>query len=209
VDEAVRAFVVAALIIVLGLLGILGNAEVGASQTQVVVQSVEVESAVADAAPQVSESMPPSLVVFDQALVNDTVTIARVVSTEPGWIAIYADADGQRGSLVGFAPVTTGERYAVAVSLDAGSTSQYLHAVLHVDLGTAGTFELPTPDVAVLHAGQVVSGTFRLTDELPQMLPEAGAALRWPLLVASTAALLFGLGLFLVGADPSARGVPE
>jgi len=50
VDEAVRAFVVAALIIVLGLLGILGNAEVGASQTQVVVQSVEVESAVADAA---------------------------------------------------------------------------------------------------------------------------------------------------------------
>ena len=137
----------------------------------------------------------PRVEVQDQAVKNGTVTVARVVAFEPGWIVIHADKGGKPGPILGKTQVKPGENLNVVVSIDAAKATPRLHAMLHVDRGTAGTFEFPGgADVPVKVGGKVVNVPFNVVSALPTT---GGTALPWTgLLVAFGAlALVLGLGL--------------
>lgn len=87
------------------------------------------------------------LSVTDQEVVDGAVTIPAVSSDGDGWMAIHADADGAPGPVIGFAPVTAGDNADVLVTIDVAGATETLHAMLHVDEGTAGVYEFPGADV--------------------------------------------------------------
>ena len=99
-------------------------------------QDAEVEIAVTNA-----------VEVMDQTLAPDgTVTIAAVTADVDGWMVIHAQAEGNPGPIIGTAPVRAGVSNDVVVAIDAGSATETVYAMLHVDGGTIGDFEFPGGD---------------------------------------------------------------
>lgn len=143
----------------------------------------------------------PSVTVDDQPIKNGTVTVARVVAFEPGWIVIHADANGKPGPILGYTAVKPGENMNVVVNIDEAKATSRLHAMLHVDRGEMGMFEFPGgPDVPVKVGGKVVNVPFNV---VATVLPTTGGnTTPWTL----WAALLGGLILLLgTGARFAAR----
>jgi plastocyanin len=112
------------------------------------------------AVPEVS--VTPAVQVADQALVEDTVTVASVVSAGPGWIVIHADNDGAPGPILGYAPVQDGENSDVVVELNLVGLTGTLRAMLHTDAGQLGTFEFPGEDGPVTYGDGIVISPFDL-----------------------------------------------
>ncbi len=106
----------------------------------------------------------PGVLVTDQGIENDTVTVERVVSQGPGWLVIHADNNGAPGPDLGWSALKPGVNWNVRVRIDAAKATPYLWAMLHVDLGVAGKYEYPGPDVPVVIAGQVVMKEFKLVE---------------------------------------------
>jgi plastocyanin len=125
------------------------------------------------------ESIVPSVTVADQDIVEDSVTIAEVVSDGPGWLVIHAQADGEPGPILGYSAVVNGANSAVTVALDASSATETLYAMLHTDAGEVGTWEFPDgPDAPVVVAEQVVTPAFKVSKlaAAPQSAPTAVSA---------------------------------
>lgn len=111
----------------------------------------------------------PSVFVSDQAVKDDTVTIAKVVSDGPGWMVIHKEAGGAPGAVVGYAAVKKGTNENVAVKIDAYSATPTLYAMLHRDLGLVGTYEFPGADLPAMANGAMVSPPFKVTDLDPRV----------------------------------------
>lgn len=124
----------------------------------------------------------PSVTVSDQSLQNDTVTIDRVVTDEPGWLVLHADNGGAPGAVVGHSAVEPGENLNVELQVDAAQATPTLYAMLHVDRGTLGTYEFPGADTPVRLGGNVVTPPFQVSnvgevaaaESEPQTLPQSG-----------------------------------
>jgi plastocyanin len=110
-------------------------------------------------------TMAPEVVVNDQSYISETLTIAKVVSSGPGWIVIHNDNNGAPGPVVGFAPVKDGENLDVKVEVDDSEATETLFAMLHIDAGVVGTYEFPGADVPVQGDAAMVNPSFRATDE--------------------------------------------
>ncbi len=106
--------------------------------------------------------MTPAVIVEDQAFVEDTVTIAKVISDGPGWLVIHTQAEGKPGPVLGYAPVTDGENQNVVVEIDESDATETLYAMLHTDAGQIGTYEFPGEDVPVTVDDQVVTPAFEI-----------------------------------------------
>ncbi len=115
-------------------------------------------------------SPTPSVSVADQAVKDDSVTIAKIVSDGPGWMVIHKDSGGAPGPVVGYAAVKKGGSDNVVVKIDAYSATPALYAMLHKDLGAVGTYEFPGPDVPVMVKGAMVSPAFKVSDLDPRVL---------------------------------------
>jgi hypothetical protein len=85
----------------------------------------------------------PSVTVSDQAIINGTVVVDRVVSSGPGWIVIYSGQEGRPASILGYSWVADGETENVGVEIDATGATETLFAKLHVDDDKIGTFQFP------------------------------------------------------------------
>jgi len=108
----------------------------------------------------------PSVTVVDQAIVEDSVTIAQVVSAGPGWLVVHADNGGKPGPVLGYSAVRDGENTDVVVGIDSSDATQTVYAMLHSDAGTVGTYEFPGPDGPVLVGEEMVSPAFQITGGL-------------------------------------------
>jgi hypothetical protein len=117
----------------------------------------------------------PAVTVTDQTIQNNTVTIQKVTSTEPGWIVIHADAAGKPGADIGHAAVQTGDNNNVVVTIDPTKATPTLYAMLHVDKGITNTYEFPGTDIPVQVDGQVVNVPFKITSLAAPTAPTAGA----------------------------------
>lgn len=93
---------------------------------------------------------PPEVLVFDQPVVEGTVTIERVISQGPGWVVIYNEADGQPGFIIGAAPLQDGLNEAVVVELRESALTTQLFAWLHQDSEPGDEFNFPGQDPPVL-----------------------------------------------------------
>lgn len=106
--------------------------------------------------------MTPSVSVSDQET-SGKVVIEEVVAAESGWIVIHTESDGAPGPVIGFAQVSEGTNSNVEVEIDLGAATENLFAMLHVDAGTAGTYEFPGDDGPVRVDDAVVMMPFRIT----------------------------------------------
>jgi plastocyanin len=109
-------------------------------------------------------AMEPSVTASDQSAVNGTVTIDQVVAAQAGWIVIHIDSNGAPGPVIGFAPVAAGANPDVAVEIDLAQATPTLHAMLHLDAGTLGTYEFPGDDGPVRAGDAVVMVPFQLLE---------------------------------------------
>jgi hypothetical protein len=112
----------------------------------------------------------PSVTAKDQVVpvpktgANPTVSVEKVVSVGPGWVAVHEDdGDAGYGGVVGVAAVKDGETKALQVEVERPiQDGEMLHAILHADLGTPDVFEFPGADLAVkLGDGKVVAASFK------------------------------------------------
>ena len=107
--------------------------------------------------------LTPSISVEAQLIGDDdSVTVARVVAVQPGWVVIHRDDGGAPGAVIGHAAVDAGVSNNVVVPVDAGQATSTLHAMLHVDDGEAGVYEFPGADVPVTANGDVVVRPFEI-----------------------------------------------
>ena len=114
-----------------------------------------------DASPP--SEITPSVEVSNQDASRGMVTVEKVMAADPGWIVIHTESDGAPGPIVGFAQVSAGENNAVDVEIDLGAATEKLFAMLHIDAGTAGTYEFPGDDVPVKNGDAVVMTPFMVS----------------------------------------------
>ena len=137
----------------------------------------------------------PEVMVSDQTLKDNTVTVDKVVYDQQGWIVIHKDANGKPGPIIGWAAIQPGENTNVVVTLKESLTgTTKLWAMLHTDAGTVGTYEFPGADVPVKVGGAIVMSPFTVSPA-PAILPTTGGTTLpvLPLaLLAAGALLIFG-----------------
>lgn len=85
---------------------------------------------------------PPYVLVYDQPLIDGTITVDRVISEGPGWVAIYSDQDGQPGLIIGFAALEDGLNEQVRVQLIESAVTPQLYARLHTDTTPGDEFNV-------------------------------------------------------------------
>ena len=130
------------------------------------------------AAPQEEPAVVPSVSVDDQALENETVSIAEVISNGPGWLVVHAQADGKPGPILGYSPLKDGVNTDVQVEIDAANATETLYAMLHADAGQVGQWEFPDgPDVPVKVGEQVVTPPFKVLAAPSEAMPDSEAVL--------------------------------
>lgn len=111
--------------------------------------------------PEAADGEGPSVTVEDQAIENNSVTIAEVMAEQAGWLVIHADDGGSPGPVLGWTAVEEGMNEDVVIELTEGEPTDTLHAMLHIDAGTEGEYEFPGPDGPAQDAdGNVVNVPF-------------------------------------------------
>ncbi len=130
--------------------------------TVAVAQQSPAASAAPSAAPSASPSAAPSAApaasgpaplveASDQAIMANSVTVARVVAAQDGWIVIHVNTpDNKPGPVIGQTAVKTGENTNVKVMLSQmPNAGDKVWPMLHIDAGAIGTYEFPGADVPV------------------------------------------------------------
>ena len=124
-----------------------------------------------------------------------TVTVPSAgISGVSGWLVIRADAGGEPGDVLGYAPLREGESEEdVAVPLDEPVGSGTLYAVVHAEEPADGDFTFPDGDPPVKANGSVVAEPLRYTasagEQAGEPLPSSGGP-NLLLLAGGAAALL-------------------
>ena len=124
-----------------------------------------------------------------------TVTVPSAgISGVSGWLVIRADAGGEPGDVLGYAPLREGESEEdVAVPLDEPVGSGTLYAVVHAEEPADGDFTFPDGDPPVEANGSVVAEPLRYTasagEQAGEPLPSSGGP-NLLLLAGGAAALL-------------------
>jgi hypothetical protein len=86
--------------------------------------------------------------VRDQRLGDgNTLNVAVIVSAVDAWAAIYADAEGQPGELLGRAWVPAGINRDVVIEVEPAPEAGVVHLLLYEDLGQREEFEAPSVDL--------------------------------------------------------------
>jgi hypothetical protein len=133
-------------------------------------------------------TVQPSIGVSDQTLgqLSTQVTVASAASDGPGWATIHEQSGGDAGAVIGHAHLNDGASQNVTVTLDRPAVSgETLYAMLHTDLGTAGTYEFPGVDAPVSIGGEIVMAPFVVT------VPSSTPAIRLRVSSAGSSAYVF------------------
>jgi len=71
-----------------------------------------------------------NIVASDQNLADSQITLNRVDSPQDAWIAVFSDSDGERGELLGYAPVNKGQNSNVRVNIDINQVQNISQSVI-------------------------------------------------------------------------------
>lgn len=110
----------------------------------------------------------PTVVVIDQPILDDNVTITRVVSSGLGWIVIHADSGSNPGAVLGQTQVSHGINSGVIVTLNPAGRTPKLYAMLHTDStseGTIGVYDGFSIDGPVLENSEIITPFFNILAE--------------------------------------------
>ncbi len=95
-------------------------------------------------------ALTPRVVVHDQLLFTDQVTVAEVVTPQAGWLVIHRSQDGNLAAVIGLVPVHKGVNYNVTVPILRALATPTLYVLLHSDAGQSGVYEFPGPDAPLI-----------------------------------------------------------
>ncbi|MBK9945298.1 MAG: LPXTG cell wall anchor domain-containing protein [Kouleothrix sp.] len=156
---------------------------------------------VAGAAP--ARQATDKVVASDQPVVGGAITVANVTAAADGWIVAHLDEGGKPGKVLGQTLVKAGTNANVQIKLSqAVDVGAKLWPMLHLDAGTAGTYEFPGPDVPIKDAaGNIVMVQISVTaaptaPAAPTNLPKTGGA-DAPLGLLLAGLVLLGAGTLL------------
>ncbi len=134
-----------------------------------IIAAVFAACCIGPASAQTAAEANASITVADQEVVGNgvvgNITVEKVVSDGPGWVAIHNDLFGHPGGVIGYAPVKDGENTNVTVTIHTFVALDTLFAVLHHDYGKEGVFEYPIPDVEQKTGGEIVIVPFNVTSK--------------------------------------------
>jgi hypothetical protein len=86
----------------------------------------------------------PHISVNDQTLTDEgLITIASVMSPQPGWVAVHVIQNDELGEVLGYTAVQPGINTNLLITINPMEATPTLAVVLHVDEGTPGKFEFP------------------------------------------------------------------
>lgn len=102
----------------------------------------------------------PFIQAVDQSIVDGSVIIPTVYSSEPGWVVVHSNVASTPGAVIGYAFVVAGENVGIEVNIDPLSTTKVLYAMLYTDAGLVGEFEFPSVDEPVMVDGKEVFESF-------------------------------------------------
>ncbi len=108
---------------------------------------------------------PPEVLVYDQPIIDGTITVERAISQGPGWVVIYNEADGQPGFIIGASPLQDGLNEAVVVDLRESAVTTQLFAWLHQDTTPGDGFNFPGQDPPVLYNNRMPRAAAFRTDQ--------------------------------------------
>ncbi len=92
-------------------------------------------------------TLPPEIVVFDQPIVGGNLTVERVISDGPAWLAVYQQTEeGQPGLILGSAALQDGLNSHVTITLTTASLTEVLLLTLHDDTTPGADFDFPAND---------------------------------------------------------------
>ncbi len=95
-------------------------------------------------------TLPPDLMVFDQPVVNGSISIERALSSTTGWLVAYTDNEGQPGFIIGYEPLEPGMNENIEMALVEDAVTPQLFFHIHEDLDPVGEFDFPASDPVTL-----------------------------------------------------------
>lgn len=107
---------------------------------------------------------PPEVLVYDQPVIDGAITIERAISNGPGWVAIYNEAEGQPGLIIGSAPLADGLNERITIPLVQSAITPQLFARLHQDTVPGDAFNFPGQDPPVLFNNRMPTAAAFRTD---------------------------------------------
>lgn len=107
---------------------------------------------------------PPEILVYDQPIIDNQISIERVISDGPGWIAIYNEAEGQPGFIIGTEALEDGLNERITVELLPSAITPLLFARLHEDTEAGDAFNFPGQDPPVLFNNRMPTAAAFRTD---------------------------------------------
>lgn len=107
---------------------------------------------------------PPEVRVYDQPIIDGTVTIERAISDGPGYVAIYNESEGQPGFIIGTEALADGLNERVTVTLLQSAITTQLFARLHEDTEPGDAFNFPGQDPPVFYNNRLPNPAAFRTD---------------------------------------------
>ena len=86
------------------------------------------------------------ILVPDQSVVSDTVTVDQVAAPEDAWIVIYNAENGAPDQILGKTLIEAGVQNDIEVSIDSARATSLAFVVLHADTGAIGIWDYPSAD---------------------------------------------------------------
>ncbi len=135
------------------------------------IEPTDTAVAIAQPRPTITPEPTPIVPVIEaapQALTEDgRLVVNSVIATEPGWLLLLSDKEGEAGDILGYAPIVPGTNDEIIVEIEPQAATPLVHARLHRDAGDRGEFEFPGPDTAVEVGGIPVMAALELDIQLP------------------------------------------
>ena len=141
-----------------------------------------------------------AMTVGDQSGDGTSVTVASVTITgADGFVVVHSDANGSPGPVIGHVAIDEGTSANVRVTLDTPLTADAtVWPMLHVDAGTAGTYEFPGADGPVSDGNGVVVRPLAYTVVAGGALASTGPGLGGSLALVVLAVLVLVAGVTLL-----------
>lgn len=149
----------------------------GCTQQPVQIQPQQANDGLTEPAQQnADENKPtiqPNVYADDQQIKEGMVLIKGIAATEPSWIVIHSDLNGNPGQVIGYVSVKSGETSDIRVRVDPEKATERLFAMLHSDKGEIGVYEFPGEDAPAIADGKVINVGFKAVKAAKQSEPVA------------------------------------
>ena len=100
-------------------------------------------------------TLPPDIVVYDQPVIDGTITVERVISNGPAHVVVYYDDGDVPGLIIGSEFLEDGLNEQVVVNIVETAVTPQLFLFIHEDTTVGDNFDFPANDPPQLYNGRV------------------------------------------------------